>query len=156
MFSSPLVTKLPLGHANVCEALLRPRVKDGGREAKNSFVMRMGLLCSKQMKSKLITTVVLALAFCTAAAFAKDKGKVGAAANGGKGQQGESRNMQVFEDLLKSSDENKDGAVTLEEFLKHQPAGKDAAKSRDWFNEHDRNHDGQLTREDFAPPPAKK
>ena len=130
--------------------------KTGGRETKSSFVKRMGLLCSKQMKSKLITTVVLALAFCTAAASAKDKGKPGAAANGGKGGQGESRNMQVFEDLLKRSDENKDGAVTLEEFLKHQPAGKEPAKSRDWFNEQDRNHDGKLTREDFAPPPSKK
>ena len=108
------------------------------------------------MNSNLITTVVLALAFGTAAAFGKDIGKPGAAALGGKGKPGENRNMQVFEDLLKHSDENKDGAVTLEEFRKHQPAGKDPAKSRDWFNEQDRNKDGKLTREDFAPPPSKK
>ncbi len=108
------------------------------------------------MKSKLLPTVLLALAFSTAAAFARDKGKPGAAPSGGKGKPGEDHHMQVFDDLLKSSDENKDGAVTLEEFLKHQPAGKDIAKSRDWFNGQDRNHDGQLTREDFAPPRSKK
>lgn len=107
------------------------------------------------MKTNLITAVVLALAFSTAA-FAKDKAKPGDAVHGGKGKQGANHHMQIFDDLLKSSDENKDDAVTLDEFLRHQPAGKDIAKSRDWFHGQDRDHDGQLTREDFAPPPSKK
>ena len=107
------------------------------------------------MKPKLIATVVLALAVSTAA-FAKDKTKPGTDANGGKGKPGENHQMQMFDDLLKNADANKDGAVTLDEFLKHQPAGKDPGKSRDWFNGQDRNHDGKLTREDFEPPPSKK
>ena len=107
------------------------------------------------MKSKLITPVVLALALSTTAAFAKDRAKPGAA-TGGKDKQGGNPRMQVFDDLLKHADENKAGAVTLDEFLKHQPAGKDAAKSRDWFSGQDRNQDGRLTREDFEPLPPKK
>ena len=106
------------------------------------------------MKPKLIATAAVLLAFGAAAAFAKDKAKPGAA--GGKDKQGGNHRMQIFDDLLKSSDENGDGAVTLAEFLRHQPAGKDAAKSRDWFSGQDRSQDGRLTREDFEPLPPKK
>jgi len=68
---------------------------------------------------------------------------------------GKPGDQSVF-DQVRKADENNDGFVTLAEFEKNQPAGKDPAKMAAWFKDHDRDADGKLSSEDFAPAPFKK
>ena len=108
------------------------------------------------MKLTLMSAVAAILAvFTSTALHAVDKGKV-PAAKVGKDKTGANGHADEFDSLLKQCDTNKDGAVSWDEFSKHQPAGKDPKKSKEWFDKKDINHDGVLTRDEFAPPPNKK
>jgi len=52
-------------------------------------------------------------------------------------------------------DENKDGAISFEEFRKSERMAKlTEDEQEDRFEALDRNHDMKLTLEDFSPPPA--
>lgn len=61
-----------------------------------------------------------------------------------------------FASVLERCDENRDHAVTLAEFQRNQPEGKDAAAVEKWFQTRDSNRDGKLSKEDFKPATSKK
>jgi hypothetical protein len=61
-----------------------------------------------------------------------------------------------FASIRAQYDQNQDGAVSLAEMQDHLPAGKDPASAAKWFQSRDRDQDGQLTDQDFAPVPPKK
>lgn len=64
--------------------------------------------------------------------------------------------MEEFASVLDRCDQNRDQAVTLAEFQKNQPAGKDSAAVEKWFHTRDANRDGKLSKEDFRPLTSKK
>lgn len=73
-----------------------------------------------------------------------------------KKKPGASAGKNEFASVLERCDDNRDQAVTLAEFQKNQPAGKDAAAVEKWFLTRDSNRDGKLSKEDFKPVASKK
>lgn len=73
-----------------------------------------------------------------------------------KKRPGASAGKNEFASVLERCDDNRDQAVTLAEFQKNQPAGKDAAAVEKWFQTRDSNRDGKLSKEDFKPAASKK
>ena len=144
---------MPRGHAYLCAVM------------DIAHAVRAGIA----MKLTLLLTFLLALTSATPSAQGEDKpagkpgekvekpaGKVEKPANKGEKTGKPGAGSNDFGNLLKQSDKNKDGAVTKEEFLESQPAGKDADKSREWFAKHDTNKDDKITKEDYAKPEGKQ
>lgn len=115
------------------------------------------------MKSSLLLTAILALGLSLSlraedkpAATVKKPGAEKGAGAAKAGKPGSGNAGEQFANLLKQCDENKDGAVTKDEFLKNQPPGKDAAKSEQWFTDQDKDKDGKITKQDYVRTDGKK
>eukprot|EP00930_Biecheleria_cincta_P097316 TRINITY_DN8903_c0_g2_i1.p1 TRINITY_DN8903_c0_g2~~TRINITY_DN8903_c0_g2_i1.p1 ORF type:complete len:114 (+),score=38.48 TRINITY_DN8903_c0_g2_i1:28-342(+) len=59
---------------------------------------------------------------------------------------------QLLDEIFAEEDLDKDGFLSLEEFLGPKPTGRDREEIALRFESHDKNKDGKLTREELASP----